>query len=694
MKKIKIFLSIILVCLFVNTLAYTTSADNPFKTRTVNRFGEIVESPDAYEAVLKVKTIKTFDGTFNMSSPSDIFIDKNDYLYICDTGNKQIVILDNNNNFITKFGSENLIKPTGVYVRDNIIYVADYGSPTDATSGCIWLYEINEETNEVLLKEKKSSPKSNVLEIDNFVYRPEKIAVDRNLTMYVVNEGSYSGIMTINKDNRFMSYFAPNSVEVSLKTRITNFLYGDNAKVNLTDILPTPPFNVHIDDSGYIYTVTQTVIKNDLGDTLKKVNIGGNNFYPSKMVASSDFTSCWNGTVGNVFASTKSGFIYEYDINGNILFMFGGTTSSIDQLGLFKSISGLVVNSKNQLIVLDQNDGSYQIFRPTEYTNKVHEALGLYNEGYYKESKQLWEEVLKYNSMLDIAHKGIGLTYYLQGNYKDALHEFKIANAKKEYSEAFWEIRNVWFSNHLGLLVGLILGFIALAITFIIIKKKTKLVMVLNEKLAKFKKKKPVHDFLLMFNMIKHPLDTTYFLKTDKSIKAYNGLIYLLLIFIIYIFGLTCTNFIFSNVVLERTVLLKEAFKIIIPIVLFVIANYLASSLLEGEGRLSSIFLVTLACFAPIIFIYPILVIISNALTLNESVIFNFGTFGMIFWTVILILVTNKELHNYSFKQMILNLILTAVLMLVLLIVVILCYLMFQQVADFIKDIISEAIFS
>lgn len=694
MKKLKITLSIILLLLIFLTNAKKVSADNPFKTRTVNRFNEIVDSPDAYEAILKVKNIKTFDGYINLSSPSDLFIDDADNLYIADTGNKQIVILDSDKNLITSFGSDQMIKPTGIYVRNSVIYVADYGSPSDNTSGCIWIYDVDLQKRQVTFKEKRQTPKSAVLEIDNFVYRPEKISVDQNLTMYVVNEGSYSGIMTINDENRFMSYFAPNNVKTTFKQRLQNFLYGDNKNVTLTDILPTPPFNVHIDDSGYIYTVTQTVIKNDLGDTLKKVNIGGNNFYPSEMIASSDFTSCWSGSVGNVIASTKSGFIYEYDINGNILFIFGGNTTSIDQLGLFKSISGVVIDSFNQLVVLDQNDASIQIFRPTEYTNKVHQALNLYNEGFYKESMQLWQEVLKYNSMLDVAHKGIGLAHYLEGDYNEALKEFKIANAKKEYSEAFWEIRNIFLEEHIGL-VFVIFCTISLFVSgIIILKKKTTLFNKLQEKTKSFKNKKFVHDFLLMFGMIKHPLDTTYYLKTDKKIKVYNAFIMLLLIFLIYIFGLTCTNFIFSNVVLERTILLKEAFKIIIPIVLFVIANYLASSLIEGEGRLASIFSVTMASLAPIIIIYPIVVIISNILTFNESVIFEFGILSMIVWSAILLFVTNKELHNYTFKQMLLNIILTIVLMLVLLIVLILCYLMFQQVVDFIKDIIAEAIFS
>lgn len=694
--RLKIFK--LLLTLFITTTLFSLGnvhvlADNPFITRTVNRFGELVETQDAYESVFKIKNIQTSSSSYLLKEPEDIYIDKDGFIYIADTGNKSIVILDKDNNYLTHFGSDNLVKPTGLFVRDNKIYIADYGEASDNTTGKVSIYQFDKLTNEVTLIENRYRPSSKILEIDNFVYRPTKISVDSNLTMYVTSEGSYNGILTINSVNRFMSYFAPNDVETSLKDKIINFLYGDNDKVLLKDILPTPPTNVHIDDSGYIYTVTQMVTKNDIGDTLKKVNISGQNFYPTQMLASSEFVSCWHGNCGNIFAATKTGFIYEYDIEGNILFIFGGNTTTIDQWGLFKSISSIAVNQNELLYILDKNDNAIQIFKPTAYTQTVHEALALYNDGKYQESKALWENVLVYNSMIDIAHKGIGLAHFMNAEYEDALTEFKLANAKQEYSEAYWEIRNIWFTTHIGLIFGLIIFLIILFFTLGILDKKFSYKARIKEKWQSLKKISWIHDFQLMFGMLKHPSDTTYFIKINKKMGYYNGIIILGLLFGIYILGLTSTGFIFNNVVIERTILLKEAFKVLIPIGLFIVANYLSSSLLEGEGTFKAIFLTSLASLMPLVIIYPLVILVSNYLTLNESFIYYFGVTIMIAWTAIILLVTNKELHNYTFKKMVLNVIMTILLMLVLLIVVILCYLMIAQVADFVKDIISEVIF-
>lgn len=687
-----ILITFILLGLFSPKM-FIIEAANPYITQTYNRYNELIPTQDAYEAIEKVKYISDGLNKVNFSSPKDLFIDENDYLFISDTGHKQIVILDDNHNYLTSFGDDRLNDPRGLYVCDNLIYIADYGLPNDNTTGRIVIYEYDKTTNTVTFIEERGRPISPILEIDNFSFRPEKIAVDQYHTMYVVVEGSYNGILLINQQNRFLSYFSPNAVELTWYRRLIKFLYSDNKEALINKDLPPSPYNIWLDNSGYIYTVTQTVVQNMLGDTLKKVNIGGRNFYPVKMHTTGDFVSATTGSVGNVFAVSKNGFIYEYDNEGNLLFIFSGKVSGSDQLGLFNSASAIAVNSKDYLYILDDNDNSFQIFKPTQFANKVHQALSFYNDGRYLESKELWEEVLHYNSMFDLAHKGIGLAYFLDNDFKSALLKFEIANAKIEYSDAFWEIRNIWLINHAGWLMMIIISIVGLWLLIKILKRKTHLFIWQEGLSIRIKQYKPINDFLLMFKVLKKPFDTTYVLKKNKSIHIYQGFIYLLLFFGIYLFSLTETGFLFNNVIIERTILLKEAFKIIIPLFAFIIANYLTSSLLEGEGTFKAIFLTTMASLTPVIVIYPPLILISKILTYNESFIYTFGIIAMIGWSCFLLFFINKELHNYSVKQNIINFFITILLMVVLIIVVILVYLIITQIVNFVSDLITEVIF-
>ncbi|MDD4000612.1 MAG: hypothetical protein PHX62_06945 [Bacilli bacterium] len=690
-RKLRIILFVLIVFGFFG-FNIDVQAATSYRTRTTNRYGELIETQAAYEAVLKVKSVNSENGKVSFSNPKDLFIDSEDYLYIVDSGNQRVVVLDKDNEFILEFGSDRFQQPRGIYVRENLIYIADYGKDDDLNSGRIYLYTFNKDLKEVAFLREFDRPDSVVLKVENFIYRPEKIAVDSNKTMYVVVEGAYNGILLIDKENRFLNYFAPNTVSTTFKQKLIKFFYGDNKNTNLKKILPSPPFNVFLDDSGYIYTVTKTIIRNDIGDGLKKVNIGGVNFFPLEMVLASNFVSACTRDVGNVYAVSQSGFICEYDLEGNILFIFGGNTEGIDQLGLFNSASAIATNSRGNLFVLDDNDGSYQIFNPTVFASKVHAALGFYNNGQYLESKALWEEVLRYNSMFDLAHKGIGMAYLLENDFHSALEKFELANAKAEYSEAFWEIRNLWLTDYFGYLLVVIVFITSVFSVLNILKRKTNLFLLLQEKVKPFFQRKPIHDFLLLFRFIRHPFDTTYILKTDKTISVGNGLLFLTLLFGINILGITCTGFIFNDVILEDTIIFKEAIAIFVPIIAFVIANYLSSSLLEGEGRLKSVFLVSLASLSPILLLYPLIIILSNLITFNESFLYDFSIFIMLGWSFALLFLTNKELHNYTIKRSLLNLLITVLLMAVLIIVVFLFYLIIMQVFSFVSDIIREVI--
>ena len=328
--------------------------------------------------------------------------------------------------------------------------------------------------------------------------------------MYVVNEGTTSGVLMINSENRFINYFASNRVEISLWERLERILYQNNEDVYLTKNIPSPVLNIATDPSGYFYTVTQKQTTSGLGDNIKKVNIGGVNYYQDKIRTFSDIVDVVPGTVGNLYAVTSAGFIAEYDNVGNLLFLFGGRGTGRDKLGLFLSASAIAMDSKNQLYVIDDHASrnSIQIFRQTPFAEQVHLALDLYNQAKYDESIALWNEVLRYNSMLDLAYRGKGLGEMMNENYAAALELFWIARDQANYSEAFWELRNLWMIEHGALLFWVVFAMIALIVLFPFANKKWHLIPYLKTKLSVVSRVVLLKETLYFFRFLSHPADT------------------------------------------------------------------------------------------------------------------------------------------------------------------------------------------
>ena len=683
-----IVLSLVLLLSFVSV-----NASAPYTTRTVNRYGDVIETQGAYDPIQNIVDYEKEGVRVTFNKPKDLFIDSDDYFYICDTENKKIVILDKDWTYVTEFGSDKLISPRGIFVRNEYIYVADFGDDHDNTTGKVAIYSFNKATKTVSFVKQYGRPVGSLMEVDDFLYRPTKIAVDSNYTMYIVSYGSSNGVLLVNSENRFLNFFAPNSSSGTFMDLVKKYLYGENENVILTKKIAPAPENVMLDDSGYIYTVTQTVVQNGLGDALKKVNIGGLNFYNNEMIVSSDFVDTWASHHKTIYAVTAGGTISEYDIEGNLLFSFAGKRKNDDQLGLFQSASAIAVASNDDLYVVDNSASSIQVFRKTEFTDNVHRALELYISGKYEESKGLWEEVLRYNSMFDLAHKGIGMAYYLERDYTSAMEKFKIANAKEEYSEAFWEARNIWIMNNITTAALIIVGLLVVLVVVAQTNKRYHYLRVVTEPIKRFAERPKVKSILVMFKYIRHPMDAVYYVRYDKKIKLYNALIVLALIVGIYLLSLVFTGFLFTDVILEKTILVKELTKVILPIALFIVSNYLISSLMSGEGSFKSITINTLGSLMPIVVMMPWIILISNVLTLNEGFLYYFPLVVMFIWTGILLFVVIKETHNYSIKKTFVNFLLTLLMMFVLVIVIILLYLVFAQLIGFFVDMFKEVVF-
>ena len=695
-----------LALLFVLSLAFLafTAARSPevaalsaYQTYTLDRNGDLVPTNEAYEAVAMVRHLSD-DTTFN--GAKDLFIDDEDYIYVADTGNQRIVVLDPELELLYSFGTDVLVKPLGIFVEGDLIYVADYGLGLQATDlGAIYVFQIDKtkDTAEeaITLVSTFSTPSSALLEVDGFIFRPMKIAVDADHTMYIVNQGTTSGVLMVNAANRFINYFAANSVVISLWDRIQRIIYQGNENVNLTKNIPTPVANVTLDGAGYFYTVTQTAIADSAnGDNLKKVNIGGTNYFPDDMYIYRDVVDACTGAVGNVYAVTSAGFILEYDNQGNLLFQWGGTGTANDKLGLFMSASAIAVDSTGNVFVLDDhaNRNSIQIFRETEFAYQVHRALDLYNQARYVESIEVWQEVLRYNSMLDMAYRGIGLGYMMDEQYELALANFKIAYDKTDYSEAYWEIRNVWMTDHFSalLLWGGVAVFAVVGLAFA--DRKWRIFEPVRTGVRTMGKVRLFRECAYMFRFLKHPADACYEIKAKNKVSVGSAFAILGALFGLYILSMVGTGFIFNNVVIEETILVNEALTIVIPIVIFVFANYLMSSLMEGEGTLKATFINTIGALMPIFILFPFVILISNFITLNESFLYTFGIGLMVAWAVVLVFFNIKETHNYSVGQTFMNLFMTVLMMVVIIVVLIMVYLMVLQVTNFVSDIVKEVI--
>jgi uncharacterized BrkB/YihY/UPF0761 family membrane protein len=82
--------------------------------------------------------------------------------------------------------------------------------------------------------------------------------------------------------------------------------------------------------------------------------------------------------------------------------------------------------------------------------------------------------------------------------------------------------------------------------------------------------------------------------------------------------------------------------------------------------------------------------IITNVLVQNEAFVYHFPMLLVIGWSAILFFMMVQEMHNYSFKETVKNLLITLFTICLFLLIGFIVYLLFGQLRDFVVSIVQE----
>jgi hypothetical protein len=456
----------------------------------------------------------------------------------------------------------------------------------------------------------------------------------------------------------------------------------------LASSLPASPTNVALGLKGSILTTNVNV-----RETFKRLNISGiNTLSQNTSYPTSQLSDIWMNHENYIYLVSENGDVFEYDENGNLLFFFNTKdTSQTKSLGLTNTPKGIATDELGNLYILDRGYNAIHVYQRTVFVDLVHQAVTLYNDGRYMESKPLWEEIIRQNSSFALAHSALGSALLKQGDFESALSEFFDARDYQGYSDAFWEIRNVQLQQNLSTwMLALIIFWVVFAIS-----KKIFIQSSLHASYVTWKQgilnRKLIKEVTLSLHAIKQPFDMFFDIKRYNRASVKSGFIVFGLFVLVYLVNTYATGFLFRNP--NPNNLLIELVIVIAGFFLYVLVNYLVSTLNDGEGRLSDVFIATSYVLIPfIIFTLP-MTFLSHFLTYNEAFIFDFYHQIIFLWTLLLIVLSVKGIHNYTFLETIKNILIIIFGMFILVLIGLLIYSFMGQLIEFILSVIKEVIY-
>ncbi len=690
----------ILLCLFALMFALSplAMAIEPYATYTYAKDGTPRISPTAYSPIMNVDS--SYMGLdVKLDDPRDLFVDCDGNVYIVDAGNNRVIVLDQNyklsfylDEFINDQGiPDGFNKPSGVFANDKQIYVCD----TDANRLVVFDREGNFE--KILAK-----PTSALFGEDS-IYKPVAVAVDQYDRIYVISSTTYQGVVVLTSDGEFTGFIGAQEVTYSLWDVIWRGFQTKEQRQQSAQYIPTEYNNICVDPDGFIYVTSssntaanqynQLRTKAAKYSPVRKLNAAGDEimkrlgyFSPSGEV------NVTRDTVSRIIdvavgpektwsiIDEKRQKVYTYDDNGNLLFAFGDKGG---QLGNLTSIEAVAYQG-DKMLLLDKSDDLFTVYKRTEYGDILISALANENDRKFDQAIYYWQEILKRNSNFDLAYIGIGRSYYNAGQYTEAMEYYQSAYDTSNYSAAFQEVRKQWMEKYFLLIPIAVIVFIFLWTRFSKYYKRVN-----KETALKVGRKTYWQELLYAFHLIFHPFDGFWDLKHEKrgSVRAATTILAIAILSFYY-------NSIGRGYVLnptnEYSTIFAQAGSVIVPLALWVVANWCLTTLFEGEGSLKDVYIATCYALFPMILTLIPATLFSNVVLASETGIITLLVNIGYVWTFMLIFFGAQVTHDYSLGKNLIMTIATIVGMAVVMFIGILFTSLIGNMVSFVTNIVVE----
>lgn len=653
-------------------------------------------------AYVPVRTVRASDlGLSSFRTLSDLYVDEeNGVIFLADTDNNRIIRTGADFSeamVFTEADGVAFAQPKGVYAANGALYVADTGNRR--------VVKLTYDGDTLAAYGKPDSPQFS----QGVDFKPQKVVVTGQGEISIVCEGIYEGLVTIGGNGEFQGYSGTIPVKPSLWDLFWRLISTREQLKSMASFLPVTYINVDLDEKGFIMATSQAE-QSAMANSIQRLNPGGNdvliNNSGQRLVG--DFGNIYDGRAtgssvlqdvaclpGGMFAcvDVRRSKIFLYDDEGEMLFAFGGLGGQDGNVSVPSAVDSLGFT----LYVADSSMGQITIFEPTAYGRCLIQGIIDYNNSDYAASKANFTEAFRYNTNCELAYLGIGRAQMREGLYKYAMASFRLATNRTYYSRALEKYRAEVFNKAFNGIFVVIAGLLALAVAMPIVKKLRKKAPVKEKTPWQPKSRvslrldKTLEDIDFAVYCAAHPFKGFHELRHEGKGSVAGGTVILVVYIVLAVLRATMSGFLFGGSTDVNPLLTISS--VFLPILLFVLANWCITTLMEGEGRMGDIYKGVCYALLPMALGQALLVTLSNVLTLDESAIYAVLEYGLWVYTIFLLLAGNMLAHGFTMSRTVAAALVTVIAMAI---IVFLLYLLFNllfEVGGFGMQIYREIMF-
>ena len=633
----------------------------------------VVRTPSLYHVD---RVVHFSDLGVTLDDPRDFAV-TGDGAVVLDSGNSRLVWLDAEyrlvrvqEEFTDGARTETLSHPQGVFVTgDGTIYVADTDNRRivvlDSAGGLVRI--LGEPPNASF----------RIMSAD-YEYRPVKVGVNALGTIYVIVRSLFEGFMQLDEQGRFEGFVGAPRVVVNPVDLLWARMFSPEQRSRMTLSLPIDYRTIDFTWDGYLLTTVAAGEKYS-GEPIRKLSNSGFKV----PIASGDRTEPRGdllysvdegpsvlvdvtGQPWGVFSALdqRRGRIFSYDGAGSLLAVMGGLGNRVGQFRTPVSIDA----RGNDLVVLDTGTRSLVVMKPTAHGRYVFAALALEANGFHEEAVRLWEKVLAYDSEFEVAYAAIGRSRLAAGDYRAALRSFRRANDREGYSQAFAELRSEVARR---IFLPVVLSVVTLAALLAVLVKlgigeRCRGLLARLGRPAAMARALPLArvsggDLVraLRFSLYTsvHPIRGFRELKGGQAAALPAASVILAVLCFVYVVFRQGTGFVFNTTTggfgparfdPARLDLVRVISTILVPLALWCVVSWALTTILQGKGSLGQVYVATVFSTVPLLLAMVVLIPFSHVLVREEAGFYQ-GVLTLAFvWSGFLLLTSTMMTHDYD----------------------------------------------
>jgi len=190
-----------------------------------------------------------------------------------------------------------------------------------------------------------------------------------------------------------------------------------------------------------------------------------------------------------------------------------------------------------------------------------------------------------------------------------------------------------------------------------------------------------------------HPFDGFWDLTHEKRGSLAAATTYLVLFLVTRVVQLLFTNFQFINAPLQYINVFEQAASLLLPFLILCLANWSMTTLFDGKGRFSDIYMAMCYALVPYTMIQLPLVFLSNVISFDEAAFYTVLQSFSIAWCVFLVFIGLMQVHDYGPGKTIIFVIVTVVGALIIIFLLLVFFSLLGDAASYFISLYREIAF-